>query len=470
MRIASRAATTIALLTWICATSADAQPVGTFRWQLRPYCDVITVTVTQVGSVYRLEGTTDFCGATQRGSVIGTAHPNPNGTIGIGLNIVTAPLGTAAPLSAEITLPSASGTWTDGSASGDFVLTPGPGVGGPARPVPAGLPTLPSGAFVLNNPVGLALTATGPAVATIPVEGPGTRMMWYPGKSAFRVGRVNDLRWNDTVVGLGSVAMGEDTAATGAYSFAAGRQSLANGRGSVALGENLLAAGDTSAAFGSQNQANGTSSFAGGSESMALGDYSLAFGQFTTAVGRHSVVLGRRAVAESTGSFVFGDGSSSTNVRATLANQFVARASNGVLFYSNTSATAGVALAGGGGAWQSLSDARLKANFRDLDGEDVLTKLARMPIREWNYTTQDAAIRHVGPTAQDFRAAFGLGEEDTRINTVDADGIALRGVQALEARTRALQELIRAQADQLTELRAALEQLRAETRSTARPQ
>jgi len=61
-----------------------------------------------------------------------------------------------------------------------------------------------------------------------------------------------------------------------------------------------------------------------------------------------------------------------------------------------------------------------------------------MPVREWNYKAQDAAIRHVGPTAQDVHAAFGLGTDPRRIGTVDADGIALAGVKALEARTRDL--------------------------------
>ena len=42
----------------------------------------------------------------------------------------------------------------------------------------------------------------------------------------------------------------------------------------------------------------------------------------------------------------------------------------------------------------------------------------------------------MGPTAQDFRAAFGLGDFPLRINTVDADGVALAGVKALDARTR----------------------------------
>lgn len=41
-------------------------------------------------------------------------------------------------------------------------------------------------------------------------------------------------------------------------------------------------------------------------------------------------------------------------------------------------------------------------------------------------------------TAQDFHAAFGLGEDPLRISTIDADGLALRAIQALEARTREL--------------------------------
>ena len=70
----------------------------------------------------------------------------------------------------------------------------------------------------------------------------------------------------------------------------------------------------------------------------------------------------------------------------------------------------------------------------------MLGKLAVLPVREWSYTTQDVGIRHVGPTAQDFRAAFGLGESDVRIGSVDADGIALAAVKALEARTRDLRD------------------------------
>ena len=51
----------------------------------------------------------------------------------------------------------------------------------------------------------------------------------------------------------------------------------------------------------------------------------------------------------------------------------------------------------------------------------------------WNYKSQDAAIRHMGPVAQDFYAAFGVGEDDTHITTIDADGVALAASQALYA-------------------------------------
>jgi hypothetical protein len=90
--------------------------------------------------------------------------------------------------------------------------------------------------------------------------------------------------------------------------------------------------------------------------------------------------------------------------------------------------TSGVSLAAGGSGWDVVSDANMKTNLRDLDGEDVLSKLARIPIREWNYITQDASIRHVGPMARDFHAAFGLGGDDRRINTLDPDGISLKAI------------------------------------------
>jgi hypothetical protein len=93
--------------------------------------------------------------------------------------------------------------------------------------------------------------------------------------------------------------------------------------------------------------------------------------------------------------------------------------------------TAGVLLAAGGGSWSSVSDRNLKENFAVVDGRHLLDKLQRVPVLTWNYTAQDATIRHMGPMAQDVFAAFGLGEDDRHIDTIDADGVALAGVQEL---------------------------------------
>lgn len=60
----------------------------------------------------------------------------------------------------------------------------------------------------------------------------------------------------------------------------------------------------------------------------------------------------------------------------------------------------------------------------------VLEALPQMPIQSWAYRNHPTA-RHLGPVAQDFHAAFGLGADDVSITTVDADGIALATIQGL---------------------------------------
>jgi trimeric autotransporter adhesin len=66
-----------------------------------------------------------------------------------------------------------------------------------------------------------------------------------------------------------------------------------------------------------------------------------------------------------------------------------------------------------------------------VDGRAVLDAVAAMPISTWNYIAQDESIRHIGPMAQDFYAAFGVGEDDTHITTIDGDGVALAAIQGL---------------------------------------
>jgi len=506
------------------AASADAQTLGTFRWQLRPYCNVLTVTVTAVEGTYRLEGTDDQCGgAADKASAIGTAFPNPDGTIGFGLTIVATPGGIPVHVDAALAPGQFNGTWRDSAGGrGDFVLTPGAGSGGNARPlpssqVPATIGLRPDGSIV----------ATGVEGGPIPASGGGIRMMWHGGKAAFRAGFVDGTDWDETNVGAGSTAFGVATRASALSSFAAGHGTAASGVGaavfgqdsvaqadtsfaagdaaraeggsSLAIGHDVVASGGESVALGFQSRAEGPWTFAAGNTAVARGgaavalglgvlaggDHALAAGVDSIADGRASVAIGEQAQSWSTsaiamgyavradgdhsvvvganastslagrGSIVLADASAPTTEFVSDApNEFRVRAAGGIFFHSNAALTTGIRLAPGANAWSSLSDVNSKENFRELPSEEILAKIAAMPVREWNYKTQPAAIRHMGPTAQDFHAAFGLGEDPLRISTIDADGVALAAVKALEARTRMLM-------DENAALRQSLEELRA---------
>jgi len=68
-----------------------------------------------------------------------------------------------------------------------------------------------------------------------------------------------------------------------------------------------------------------------------------------------------------------------------------------------------------------------------VDTQALLERLVRIEITTWNYKSQDPAIRHIGPMAEDFNALVnGLGGEgQDYINSLDADGVALAAIQGL---------------------------------------
>ncbi len=85
----------------------------------------------------------------------------------------------------------------------------------------------------------------------------------------------------------------------------------------------------------------------------------------------------------------------------------------------------------GGGSWSCSSSRELKHNFAAVDAASVLNKVVAMPITTWRYKTEAGAL-HIGPVAEDFRAAFGLGADDKSITTSDESGIALAAIQGLD--------------------------------------
>jgi|GEM_PF-2037790 len=181
-----------------------------------------------------------------------------------------------------------------------------------------------SGNDIVFNSVGtggniIALGSVGYG-AGLDVSGAGTRLIWAPKKAALRSGTVTGSQWDDANIGVGSVAFGQDTIASGALSLAGGYGSQATGDASIALGANNISSntgsvsigftntssGNTSLAFGSGNIASGTRSTAFGDETTSSNDNSTAFGQQTIASGIDSTAFGLKSLASGSYSTAFG--------------------------------------------------------------------------------------------------------------------------------------------------------------------
>jgi trimeric autotransporter adhesin len=200
----------------------------------------------------------------------------------------------------------------------------------------------------------------------------------------------------------------------------------------------------------------------GGADNLASGPYSVIPGGLAnTAAAPYSFAAGRRANigAAHAGAFLYAD-SSDFDFGSAAANEFAARATGGVRFVTAIDAvgnpSAGVRLAQGSGAWESLSDRNAKTGFAPVVGRQVLERMAQLSITTWSYKTQPSLIRHMGPTAQDFHAVFGLGEDDRYINSADADGVALAAIQGLYQVVLDKDAQIKAQQQRIEDMEAKL--------------
>jgi hypothetical protein len=211
-------------------------------------------------------------------------------------------------------------------------------------------------------------------------------------------------------------------------------------------------------AGGNQNYLTATEAvISGGTLNSNAGAYATIPGganNVVSAAGTYSFAAGYNAQAMNSGSFVWSDGSG-TVTTSPAANSVTFRASGGYQLLSSTG-TAGVQLAPGGGAWTSLSDRNAKRHFEPVNTRVVLDKLAALPVSTWNYKTQDPSVRHIGPTAQDFKAAFAVGESDTGITTVDEEGVALAAIKGLNEK---LEQSVRAKDAEIQSLQQRLERL-----------
>jgi hypothetical protein len=136
------------------------------------------------------------------------------------------------------------------------------------------------------------VTGTHGSSSTLTASGAGTRCIFYPRKSAFRAGFVNNTQWDNGNIGEYSTAMGARTIASGYSSTAMGRSTTASGNYSTAIGYITAASGIFSTAMGRSTTASGVAATAMGYETTASGDYSTAMGDSTQALADYSTAMG----------------------------------------------------------------------------------------------------------------------------------------------------------------------------------
>jgi Chaperone of endosialidase len=105
-----------------------------------------------------------------------------------------------------------------------------------------------------------------------------------------------------------------------------------------------------------------------------------------------------------------------------------------------------------GGVWTNASDENLKENFQPVDGKELLEKIEDLQISQWNYKSEPDKVTHIGPTAQDFNDAFGLGGNDKTISTIDPSGIALAAIKELNQKLERENQTLRKEMNELKKL------------------
>jgi hypothetical protein len=304
----------------------------------------------------------------------------------------------------------------------------------------------------------------------------------------------NNALWQNTT-GSGNTASGDGALyanSNGNNDTAIGRWALisnSTGSGNTALGVTALqlnTSGESNTALGYQAlqyncPSTCNSNFGEGNENTASGYEALisnSIGNDNTADGSHALQNnttggGNTAVGDfALQSNTLGGGNTAIGGTADVSSQdlsnataigygAVVNASNKIRL-GNTSVT----VVEGNVAYTFTSDRNQKENFRSVNAEATLTKLASLPVSSWNYIGQDAKkFRHYGPVAQDFYGAFGhdgVGNigTDITINSGDMDGILIVAVQALEKRTAELAQEKERLAETVEALRAELDSQR----------
>jgi len=240
--------------------------------------------------------------------------------------------------------------------------------------------------------------------------------------------------------GTNATAIGYRTQASGNYSLAAGGESVASGSYSTAVGFLCSAESFAATALGNASATANYSSALGrgiaqGPDATALGN-SIASGRGSFAVGAAtasgdwSLASGANAFATNDHAFMW-NGATSTPTYSSANNSVTFRAPGGYRFFTGTG-SGGAQLAAGATSWTTLSDRNAKKDIQPVNYREVLEKLSRVPVHGWRYRWEtNNEVPHLGPMAQDFKAAFYPGRDDKGISTLEFDGVELAAIKGL---------------------------------------
>jgi hypothetical protein len=339
---------------------------------------------------------------------------------------------------------------------------------GPGGHTPAFFKVFQNGSFVATGNLG---------IGTSPMDGKGYRTSWHTYKGAFRSGYA-DNEWDDVNVGFFSWAGGSNSTASGLYALAFGDTNSAESTSSIVFGSGNQVKGAAGFSAGAGNRVCDTYGVALGNNAKSGGPYingrcdpetfnirglaAVAIGYNVTADQDHTTAMGKFASNNGfQGTFIWSDGSpqaSADTFRNTANNEFAVRATGGVRFRTNLGGTTGCNLPAGSGVFNCTSSRTTKENFMAVNGNDILSHLRKIPVTTWNYISEGQQVRHMGPMAEDFYQAFGLGTGNTSIGVQDIAGVSIAAIKALEQRTAELQQ----KTSEVEQLRAEVGELKAQ--------
>jgi hypothetical protein len=292
--------------------------------------------------------------------------------------------------------------------------------------------------------------------------GAGSRMMWYPKKSAFRVGYASGTQWNDGNIGSYSVAMGYGPTASGYESTAMGANTTASGGQSTAMGQGTTASANASTAMGSNTTASGSYSTAMGAYTTASGYMSTAMGDGTTAKSYAETVIGSYNSVSNPNStyefdatdrlFVVGNGYQDYFTGSIVFSDALVMLKNGNTTFSGTVT---------GAAFAPSSDRRLKRNIIPLQqGIDAIMQLAPVSYeKKINLAASDYTIKENGFIAQELLQVMPTlvteGTDKDKLLSVNYMAIIPVLTKAIQEQQKAIQD----QQKQIDELKQLVDRL-----------